>query len=242
MRADADLDQLDSYLRGARVLHSGEHRFGGGGHAGSFLAVLDGGVGALGKPGANADQMRMARREAAAWSLARTLGWSDMVSATVVRTLWMPDDRGGRVEIVPKFVSMQVLWPTNQPGLPPETFPDEDLWRAAIFDALIRASDRHPGNWLAVPKEAGSGERPRLKLIDHGHAFDLESDVRSPFYERLRGRTVPVEYLDSIARVRRHGMGVLNELISRPEAEALNWRAQALLLGTLDISDRSVSS
>src|SRR5436309_2912045 len=115
---------------------------GGGGHPSSFLVVLEGGVGALAKlETVGGDAPQMIRRERAAWVLARLLGWQEMVAATVLRDVPVPAGGHGHA-------SVQVLWPTNDVGVAEDAFPEEDQWRAAIFDALIRATDRHAGNWL----------------------------------------------------------------------------------------------
>ena len=127
---------------------------------------------------------------------------------------------------------MQVLWPTNEVGIAEDAFPDDDRWRAAIFDALVRATDRHAGNWLAVPR-AGEGQQ-RLKLIDHGHAFDLARGVQTPFYVSRRGQDIPQEYIDALEALDLAG---IEDLLAHPEHEALETRRHLLAAGRLDINE-----
>jgi len=172
----SDLDALEDYLVRAPVAQTLSHSLGGGGHP-SGLAVLEGGVAVLVKPeNATVEAPAMIRRERAAWVLARSLGWTDMVVST------------------------------------------DDLWRAGMFDAVVRHTDRHPGNWLAVPREPGHGQQ-RLKLVDHGHAFDLGRALLSPFYDRLRGQPIPAEHADALNAV---DLADLDELLSEMSSQLLS--------------------
>jgi len=157
---------LERYLETADVILRATHAMGGGGHPNSFLGVLVGGVGVLVKPSdSTADAAKMIRREVAAWRLAAALGWPDLVAATVLREVESLQT-GDRIE-----ASAQVIWPSTQPGVAVDSFSDDDIWRAAVLDALIRQTDRNPTNWLAVPQDPSHGLQ-RLKLIDHGYAPD----------------------------------------------------------------------
>jgi hypothetical protein len=158
----------------------------------SYMLVLVGGVSVLAKPGDEAPQGPvMSRREAAAWVLARELGWHDLVAVTVMRDIPSQKNPGGTTE-----ASLQVIWPTNEKGPALGPLKKDDIVRAAILDALMVHGDRHGGNYLAVPP-TGSGVQPRLKLIDHGYAFTA-NDTASPFYQAVRGQDIPDPYLSDL--------------------------------------------
>lgn len=219
MNDDSRLDDLERFLVSAPILSlstNGAH----GAHM-SYLAVLESGVGVLLKPeDAIADGPVMVRREVAAWVLARELGWPDLVSATVLRPVTSPTT-GAEIA-----ASVQVLWPNNQPAVPVDAFPEEDLWRAAIFDALVQQSDRHPNNWLGVPRD---GDGIRLKLIDHGFAFDQNRGFQSPFTERYRGAEIPDPHRAAIRRFRSPRQGAAwEELLRHDEWEGVERRAEQL--------------
>jgi hypothetical protein len=229
---DAHLDALEHFLTTAPVLHALTHTMGGGGHP-SFVGILEGGVGVLLKPedAPTANAPVMIRREVAAWRLARALGWQEMVAATVLREV-VSLGSGALVR-----ASAQVLWPNNDVGV--EDFLEEDFWRAAVFDALIRASDRHGSNWLAVPAEPGEAPR-RLKLIDHGHAFDLGRGINehvSPFYVSRRFSRIPDEYVEPLVECRER-LDFIFELLPDAEAAAFTDRLEFLAAqGILDIGE-----
>src|SRR4051794_11579552 len=108
---------------------------GGGGHPNSFVAILEGGVGVLVKTEEpTEEQRRMARREAAAWALCKMLGWRDLMSATILRRV-QSLETGAEVE-----ASIQVLWANMAVGTPIADLPEDDVWRGAVFDALVRQS------------------------------------------------------------------------------------------------------
>jgi hypothetical protein len=197
------LDDLERYLSRAAILdvavfpQHGAHR--------SFRLILEGGVGVLAKPADTIGEGSIVcRREAAAWALARGLGWSETVATTILRTIPSPES-GDDVE-----ASLQVLWPDVMPDADPGSFPDEDIWKAGTFDALIGHSDRGGHNWLAVP---ASGTTPRLKLVDHGYGFpETVSPPASTFYEMRRGQPLPDEVL-----------GALEPLASSEHLESVRW-------------------
>jgi len=208
MHDDVRLDDLERYLHAAPMLHASTNAAGGA-HP-SYLAILEGGTGVLVKPADAVDGGEvMAKREAAAWVLARELGWPELVSTTVLREInsFVSED------VV--FASVQVLWPNNQPGTPLDDLPDEDVARAALFDGLVFQSDRHPNNWLGVPKDGG---RQHLKLIDHGYAFDTTRGFQSPFFDRLRGQALSDDSRQALERVRapRHSQA-LEDLLPEDE-------------------------
>ncbi len=161
---DRALDDLERFLLETRILATegfsrhGAHR--------SYLVILAGGIGVLAKPAdtvANGDVV--VGREAAAWTIARELGWSDLLGATVRRTIRSPDS-GQEVA-----ASLQVLWPDYRPIADVNLFSDEDVWRAAVFDAVVAHEDRNNNNWVLVPD---SGIRVALsRLADPRQAADL---------------------------------------------------------------------
>ncbi len=151
----------------------------------SYMLVLVGGVSVLAKPADEAPAgPAMTKCEAAAWVLARELGWHDLVAVTVLRDIPSQKTSGDTTE-----ASLQVIWPTNEKGPPLAALKNEDVLRAAVLDALMVHGDRHGGNYLAVPP-TGSGVQPRLKLVDHGYAFTA-NDTASPFFQAVRGQPIP---------------------------------------------------
>ncbi len=189
---DEGLDELGAYLEQADILNAaawalhGAHR--------SFLITLQGGVGVLAKPeDVIADGPAMIRREAAAWLIARGLDWPDLVAATVVRQMRSPDT-GDPVE-----ASVQVIWPNAQPDLDPGLFADPDVWRGAVYDAVVGHSDRNGHNWLATPRETSAGLPPQLRLCDHGYGFpDLVQPPNSTFYQLKAGHSIPPDNVDAL--------------------------------------------
>ena len=127
------------------------------------------------------------RYEAAAWVLAKGLGWTDLVATTVLRETDAFPDVDEEVT-----TSLQVLWPGFELDANLDQFPDEDIWRAALFDVLIFHTDR-THNWGAVP---GHGQK-RLKLIDHGYAFRewAGREFASSFANAKAGRRFPMTSL-----------------------------------------------
>jgi hypothetical protein len=152
--SEAGLDELERYLEEAEITQLMEATWmGGGGHPSKFVAVFAGGGGALGKAeNAAAEGPSMIRRKRAAWLLARALGWGDLVAATVLRHCEAPS--GGA------FCSLQMIWPAFTANVPEAELPEEDRWRGAIFDTLIKTQDRGGGNWLGVPGDSVGGECP----------------------------------------------------------------------------------
>jgi hypothetical protein len=96
---------LEEYLRTAAVLGETGPIQGGGAHPNKVRLLLEGGVQVIAKPtiAGQPDSERMMRREAAAWAVAKAMGFTGLVGATVIRTV--PHDHGD-VE-----ASVQVFWP-----------------------------------------------------------------------------------------------------------------------------------
>jgi hypothetical protein len=126
---------------------------------------------------------RSVTNEVAARELAKGLGWTDLVSATVLRHL-------------PSFIrdgetiaSLQEYWPWVADTPPIDSIPDEQAWRAAVFDVLIDMTDRGSYNWIGVDHADGL----HLALIDHGFAFGHPGDRQfdSIFEEAKRDQQLP---------------------------------------------------
>lgn len=173
------LDDLERYLTRAPVVHVAPSPDRG---VGMHRLVMEGGLRALGRPedGAAWGPVTV-RRDAAAWVLARGLGWPDLLVPTVLRELPSPAG-GGDVAW-----SVQVEWPDAVPDVDPERFPEEDLWRAAAFDALA-CPQGLTRRWLAVR----AGGAFRLRLVGHADAFPPHvAAPRSPFYDLRGGQPIP---------------------------------------------------
>lgn len=218
---------LEEYLRTAAVLGEIAPVQGGGAHPGKVRVLLEGGVQVIAKPwvDANPDSQRMMRREAAAWLVAKALGFTGLVGATVVRSV--PHDHG-EVE-----ASVQVFWPDgNLFCAPIDQFPDEDLWQAAIFDAVVAHGDHNGNNWLAVPAPGGPFP-PRLKLVDNGHSLgypSLQVPPNSTFYDYLHSRDLPEDCVEALDRLLdRFPIEQLAELVEEEEIDRARERAEQLL-------------
>jgi hypothetical protein len=187
----------------------------------SYLVVLVGGIGTIGKPEDQAPAPGSSRREVAAWILARDLGWPDLVATSIFRKLPSQGNPGTQTDW-----SLQVVWPANERGPSLDRFADGDVVRAAIFDALVVHGDRHGANYLAVPPVA-SGVQPRLKLVDHGSAFTA-ADTASPFYLARRGQELPDECHRAIEGCLAKYPGDLKPLLEQGELDALLARLERL--------------
>ena len=226
------LDALETYLRDAPLLYAfAPQVHGGGGHGGKFAAVLDGGVAVFCKPASGVgDAGRAARNEVAAWIVARQLGWTEMMAATILRSLRSP--AGGNEE----EMALQILWPGSDFTPDPSGFTDEEIWKAALFDYLIFHSDRTNNNWLGVPPAAlpfpgpVAGHRQQLKLIDHGYAFNYPGRdyLSSSFVERRRGATIPDELRGSVRSLAGSAAGALSGLLDQSEIESLVTRVNEI--------------
>jgi hypothetical protein len=191
MNDDRHLDELEHYLQSAPILEAAEPSLGGA-HGQKVRLLLEGGVLALAKPEAGIGEgPRVVRREVAAWIFARELGLADMVACTVFRDD-VPLLDGSR-----SAASVQVVWSAPLTPDLPGPFPEEDRWRAAIFDAVIAHSDRGH-NWVALGPDAASGYR--LKLVDHGYAFDIQGGFQSVFYNEFANRPLSDEHLAALRR------------------------------------------
>lgn len=217
-----ELDQLASYMRTARIVS--ELTFDQHGAHQSYLLVLEGGVGVLAKP---EDEINLGdvlvRREVAGWLVARMLGWPDLVAATVLRTI-----RSFKTG-VQVAASLQVLWPFPERIPPLGTFSDEDVWQAATFDAVVRHNDRRNNNWLAVPRP-NTGAQPRVRLVDHGYAFDPGlGPPSSDFYLARHGQPLPPFVTAALQALQGALPADLQGLLPDPELVGVRERTEHLL-------------
>lgn len=201
-----DLDVLEGYLSEAPVDYAYVPALhGGGGHAGKFAVVLRGGVTAICKPASGTNDGGLAvRNEAAAWHVACLLGWPELVACTVVRELPLPAT--GATEPM----ALQVMWPGLDFIPDIGTFTDEEVWKAALFDYLILHSDR--------------GSKQRLKLIDHGFAFNYPNreSLNSDFAAARRTFDIPQHLLEDVARFgSKAAASPLRSLLGGPPFDAL---------------------
>lgn len=222
---DDELDALERYLESGALI--GSWTFANPGQHRSYVLVLEGGVGTLAKPEdapGLPEATAMVRREVAAWRMARDLGWTDLVPAAGLRLITSPIS--GR----DVYASLHVLVPNSRPDVDPG-FPDGDIWRAAIFDAVIGQTDRSGHNWLAIPDPAGGAAVPsRLLLVDHGNT--LRPGVYSPsstFYTRKAGQPVPAEHLDALEELMNLAPASLTALLPADELNGVKERTLTLL-------------
>jgi hypothetical protein len=223
--SNGEVAALEHYLATASFVsswtfpHPGQHR--------SYVLVLEGGVGVLAKP-EDAPGLptapAMVRREVAAWIIARNLGWIDLVSGSVLRLIPSPTG-GGDV-----YASLHILWPNSVPDVD-APFSDDDVWRAAIFDAVVGQTDRAGHNWLALPDPAGGTAVPiRLVLVDHGNS--LQPGIFPPsstFYTRRAGQKIPDEHLEALEQLLARLPGDLTGLVDAAEAAGVTDRVETLL-------------
>jgi hypothetical protein len=194
MNDDRHLDDLEHYIRQAPIIDFRDPQFSGA-HGQKVRLVLQGGLVAVAKPEVGiGDGALVVAREVAAWVFARELRMADMLACTVIRED-VPLLGGGTGR-----ASVQVIWhPPFTPDMPQAQadFPDNDRRRAAVFDAVIAHSDRSH-NWLAVPEPSGQGQH-RLKLVDHGYAFDFPGrPFESAFYNEFQGQPLEETELDAL--------------------------------------------
>jgi hypothetical protein len=214
------LENLEQHLRIAPILSAirGVH----GAHP-SYRFVLEGGVYVIAKPadeaGANETWVR---NEVAAWVVLRHLGWTDMMGATVLRTI--PSLLTGN----PVEASLQVLWPAAEDAPAASSFSDEEAWKTAIFDVVTAASDRGGHNWLGVGLP---GQPKALKLIDHGHAFQATpGGIESTFFELKKGQQLADWTVEALTRLTDPALDdALYPLLSPDRLAALRRRLSTLL-------------
>jgi hypothetical protein len=167
-----------------------------GGWQNKSRIILEGGVQVLQKPSSGTNAPGAAapdegvKREVAASLIASILGWSHLIAPTVRRTM-APAAGGPECE-----VSLQLIWPEPLTFTPdPSGFELFDVWRAAVFDAVVRNADRNRNNWLGMGPDMSG--KTHLKLIDHGHCFG-GGPLNSSFVTYVGGAGAPATIRDEI--------------------------------------------
>lgn len=222
-RTVEELDALEVYLRGAPILTWGDNQNIDGGHPEKHRVVLAGGVQVLAKPGF--DQWEpIPRREAAGWAVAKHLGFLGLVAATVVRDVPRLSTRD------PVMSSLQVLWPDGRQWLTPiGVLPGDEVWQAAVFDAIVAHADHANNNWFGVPGP-GPGNTPHLRLVDTGNAFDIApaGPPNSSFYQHHLDDDLPEEILAAVREFAENLPFELEDLLGPEEAGRVGERAKQL--------------
>jgi hypothetical protein len=219
------LDALELYLRGADQMSVSVQLLDGGWQH-KALILLEGGVEAIQKPAAGsngpADEGPVAvQREAAAWGLARLLGWADLIAATISDEMFCPKlgTRG--------LASLQVAWPDGFEWVPDlGTLRDEDVIHAAVFDYLVAQPDRDRNNWLGVRGDDGI---LHLKLIDHAWAFRRGATTNSTFSAARSGRSISELHDDLAGAADALDRSGIRDLIGDGEFRELETRLNGLV-------------
>jgi hypothetical protein len=228
-REHAGLDELERYLSAAPILTWGEAGMEGG-HPEKHRMLLAGGVQVMAKPGFDAYE-GVVRREAAGWQVARHLGFSGLVAGTVLREV--PRLSTG----VDVLSSIQVTWPDGREWLTPiERLPPDEVWQAAVFDAVVAHTDHGNNNWFGVPHPS-AGREQHLRLVDTGNAFGTGGNaVNSSFYQHHHDDVLPVEVIEALGRLIDNWPATLQDLLGADEAARTRERAERLLdSGTLKV-------
>ena len=214
------LDELETYLAEAEILTWGE-AVTEGGHPEKHRVILAGGVQVMAKPGF--DQYEdMVKREVAGWRVAKHLGFTGLVAATVLRDV--PRLSTGD----PALSSVQVTWPDGRQWLTPlDQFTDEETWRAATFDAIVAHTDHRDNNWFGVP-DPSTGRQPHLRLVDTANAF-TGNQPNSSFYERHVDEQLPEDITDGLQRLLDDGPSDLEDLLGDADADRVRLRADEIL-------------
>ncbi len=162
------------------------------------------------------DHGTLYKREYAAFTLARALGWPD-VPLTLVR------------EDGPYGIGSMQLFVECDPRVSYFDMTDdytEALQRFAVFDAVANNADRKAGHCLL-------GNDGRVWSIDHGLTFHRHFKVRTVMLE-MWGGEIPdedLEALSSVADQLESGTGVWTELAGAVSAEEID--AMATRIGLL---------
>lgn len=208
-----DRDALEAALGGAPVIARLQPSIpiqqGTRSSAGIDTVILEGDVHAIFKIGCEpAPGQAGARREVAAYVLARAIGFDDLVGVAALRRELDATGKATDTAAIEFFDDRREDAPLSE-------FPRDDIERAGVFDAIIGQPDRSH-NWLAVP----AAPPVRLKLFDHELAFQpgtRVTSVQSRFWDEI-GRQVPSKHRhtvsDALAQLSNFG---LRKLLSDDE-------------------------
>ena len=159
----------------------------------------------------------LGNREAAAYVLARAIGWPG-VPPTVLRD--GPEGLGA----VQRFIPFE---PSEQAFTLQERFP-ADLRRVALFDVVVNNADRKAGHCLL----SREGE---LFVVDHGTCFSDEPKLRTVLWDYV-DEPIAERDLDDLRRLRQdledgEARRAMEELLSRGEVRATIARLEDLIAG-----------
>jgi hypothetical protein len=159
----------------------------------------------------------LCRREAAAFVVARALGWPN-VPPTVLRE--GPEGEGSVQLFVDADVREHYFTLQERPD-----FADA-FRRIAVFDVIVNNADRKSGHCLL----GGDGT---IWVVDHGVCFNVEDKLRTVIWEFV-GERLPSGSGDDLRRIRTEISGgplrdALAPLLSEEELAALAERIDAIL-------------
>ena len=154
----------------------------------------------------------LCRREVGAYVLSDVLGWS-LVPHTVLR-----DDAPFGLGALQRFVDHDP--DEHYFELQSGAARDDTFRRFAAFDVLANNTDRKGGHLIL-------GDDGHVWGIDHGVCFHRQWKLRTVIWE-YAGEPVAQSLLEAVACVPQR-IGALDELLSRPELDAVVARAERLL-------------
>jgi hypothetical protein len=127
----------------------------------------------------------LCRREAAAFIVARALGWPN-VPPTVLRG--GPEGEGSVQLFVDADVREHYFTMQERPGL------TDAFRRVALFDIVVNNADRKSGHCLL-------GKDGRIWVVDHGVCFHVEDKLRTVIWEFV-GEPLPPGSMEDLHRAR----------------------------------------
>jgi len=133
--------------------------------------------------------------------------------------------------------SLQVVWPRQADNPSLTELIDDQVWEAAVFDAVILTTDRSH-NWIGASVGSPPGPPYHLALVDHGDAFGAaRTPVSSAFYSAKQGQQIPPALLDKVgAYLASGGTETLRKLVEADRLMAMTSRLEHLLhSGTLTL-------
>jgi len=153
------------------------------------------------------------RREAAAFELARALGW-DLVPPTIVRD--GPVGEGSFQQFVESDPERHYFTLVGDPRY------DDQLRRLCVFDLLANSTDRKGGHVLVDDED-------RIWAIDNGLSFHAEFKLRTVIWD-FAGEPMPAGDLATVEAFASAPLPAqLAELLSPLERDALLTRARAVV-------------